>query len=395
MSWLRCPHLLIEPAEIRELDQAALLRGQPRFRTRRVWRALSSHRDAAFDLTEAQLAVLGRASPREPQATEVLRGAASEAEWQALLDAGFLRAATAEDHAAVGDVAWHPLAAVLHRQCRWSDVDSRETDARLEAVGGMAGLEALFGPVPDSHLGCLDPTQRLALPVAASTALATSLQQRSTCRNFDQTRAVALQDLATVLGQVYGVQAEAEVSGLQALKKLVPSAGGLHPVEAFVLAQHIDGLAPGLYHYHCVAHALEPLQTLSSEAVRDLAARCVAHQTWFEDAPVLIFLICRFQRTFWKYREHAKAYRAVTVDVGHLSMLQYAVATELGLGSFFTAAINEMEIERALNLDPMQTGVMAVTGLGWRAAQMQSLEFDPLRKVWPAWSGETSVALDA
>ena len=395
MAWIRCPHLLIEPAEIRELDQAALLRGQPSFVTRRVWRALSSHRDGGFELSDAQLAVLGRASPRVPQATEALRGAASEAEWQALLDAGFLRAASVEGQTDVTDVAWHPLAAVLHRQCRWSDVDSRETDARLEAVGGMTGLEALFGPVPDSHLGCVDPTRRLPLPVAASTALSTSLQQRSTCRNFAQTRAVSLQDLATVLGQVYGVQAEAEVSGLQALKKLVPSAGGLHPVEAFVLAQNVDGLAPGLYHYHCVAHALEPLQSLSKESARDLAARCVAHQTWFEDAPVLIFLICRFQRTFWKYREHAKAYRAVTVDVGHLSMLQYAVATELGLGSFFTAAINEMEIERALGLDPMQTGVMAVTGLGWRAAQMQSLEFDPLRKVWPEWSGQTGVELDA
>jgi len=54
-----------------------------------------------------------------------------------------------------------------------------------------------------------------------------------------------------------------------------------------------------------------------------------------------------------------------------------------------------MEIERALGLDPMQTGVMAVTGLGWRAAQMQSLEFDPLRKVWPEWSGQTGAELDA
>lgn len=387
MQWLRCPHLLIEPAEVRELDQAALLRGQPNFVTRRVWRALCSHRDGAFALTDAQLALLGRASPREPQAPGLLRGSASEAECQALLDAGLLREVNDDGNRLPADVAWHPLAAVLHRQCRWSDVDSRETDARLEAVGGMAGLEALFGPVPDSHLGCGDPAQRLALPYAESTSLSKSLQQRSTCRNFDRTRALALQDLASVLGHVYGVQAEAEVSGLHALKKLVPSAGGLHPVEAFVLAQNVAGLASGLYHYHCVAHALEPLRGLSSEEARDLAARCVAHQTWFEDAPVLIFLVCRFQRTFWKYREHAKAYRAVTVDVGHLSMLQYAVATELGLGSFFTAAINEMAIERALNLDPMQTGVMAVTGLGWRAAQMHSLEFDPLRRVWPDWSG--------
>jgi hypothetical protein len=219
MQWLRCPHLLIEPAEVRELDQAALLRGQPNFVTRRVWRALCSHRDGAFALTDAQLALLGRASPREPQAPDLLRGSASEAECQALLDAGLLREVNDDGNRLPADVAWHPLAAVLHRQCRWSDVDSRETDARLEAVGGMAGLEALFGPVPDSHLSCGDPAQRLALPYAASTSLSKSLQQRSTCRNFDRTRALALQDLATVLGQVYGVQAEAEVSGLHALKK--------------------------------------------------------------------------------------------------------------------------------------------------------------------------------
>jgi SagB-type dehydrogenase family enzyme len=98
---------------------------------------------------------------------------------------------------------------------------------------------------------------------------------------------------------------------------------------------------------------------------------------------VQVVLAARFRRTFWKYRNHAKAWRAVVLDAGHLSQLQYLVATELGLAAFITAAVNEGDIEDAFGLDPMVEGVLAVTGFGYRATAMAELEFDPLHAVWP------------
>ena len=92
----------------------------------------------------------------------------------------------------------------------------------------------------------------------------------------------------------------------------------------------------------------------------------------------------RFERNFWKYRNHAKAYRATILDVGHLSQTLYLAATELGLAAFITAAINEGDIEDAFGLDPMQQGVMSVSGFGHRGVERNDIEFDPLNAVWPA-----------
>ena len=91
----------------------------------------------------------------------------------------------------------------------------------------------------------------------------------------------------------------------------------------------------------------------------------------------------RFARSFWKYRNHAKAYRALILDVGHLSQTLYLAATELGLGAFVTSAINEVEIEQAFGLDPLEEGPLAVCGFGWRASEKTTVEFDPLKQVWP------------
>src|SRR5262249_53935229 len=154
---------------------------------------------------------------------------------------------------------------------------------------------------------------------------------------------------------------------VQLLKKGAPSAGGLHATEAYLLIQRVDGVAPGLYHYHPVDHALEPIRAVDAADTAALARRFVAAQAYFVDAPAFVIPFARFRRNFWKYRNHAKAYRALVLDVGHLSQTMYLAATELGLAAFFTAAVNEADIEDAFGLDPLEEGVLAVSGFGLRA----------------------------
>ena len=114
-----------------------------------------------------------------------------------------------------------------------------------------------------------------------------------------------------------------------------------------------------------------------------LARRFVAGQAYYAEAPLQIALVSRFERNFWKYRNHAKAYRAVILDAGHLSQMLYLAAAEMGLGAFITAAINEVEIEQAFGLEPMAEGPLCVCGFGVRAAAKTTVEFDPGHKVWP------------
>ncbi len=217
-------------------------------------------------------------------------------------------------------------------------------------------------------------------PAPADDALEALLSRRATCRNFDTTRALALHDLAACLRATFGARHIAEMApGAAAIKKAAPSGGGLHPVEAYVLARSVDDLSPGLYHYHCVAHTLEPLRALADDDAMTLAARFVADQAWFAYAHALVVLTARFARNFWKYRNHPKAYRVVVLDAGHLSQTLYLSATARDLGVFVTAAINERDIEQALALDPMSEGPLLVCGLGPRAASARHVEYDPQR----------------
>ena len=58
-------------------------------------------------------------------------------------------------------------------------------------------------------------------------------------------------------------------------------------------------------------------------------------------------------------------------------------ATEAGLGSFVTAAINEIDIEHTFGLSGIVDGPLAICGIGLRAEAMETYELDPNRKAWP------------
>ena len=102
----------------------------------------------------------------------------------------------------------------------------------------------------------------------------------------------------------------------------------------------------------------------------------------------MVLMTARFDRLFWKYRRHAKAWRVVHLDVGHLSQTTYLSATELGLGCFVTAAINDRVVDEALGLAPLREATIALVGFGPRAAEVRTLELDVFEPVRPAFRAD-------
>lgn len=376
----RSAALLLEPREQLSFDLAALLQGGSGLRGEVQWLALAGHLDDAVPVTEAEREALGQLAvstwveaPASGVPASVLDG---------LLAKGLVLADDGrhDDHRrrdeAVRSRHWQALSAVAHAQSRWGDVDATATDA--EVPGSTAEMVAALGtPPPAFHARCA-PVEAVPLPRPQPTAIDALLVRRVTCRNFDAGRPVALADLALLLHRVFGAQAQWELApGAVAVKKTSPSGGGLHATEAYLLVRNVDGVAPGRYHYHPGTHALEPLHADAPAAVATQALAFVAGQHWFAGAAVQVVLAPRFGRSFWKYRNHPKAYRALVLDAGHLSQTLYLTATELGLGAFITAAINERAIEAAFSLEPMAEGPLAVCGIGHRAARRDTVEFDP------------------
>ena len=289
------------------------------------------------------------------------------------------RFARADD--AVRAVHWRGLSAIAYRHTRWRDVDTEEAERLFSEASPQTFLERL-GPALPVVPERASVASRLPLGNPSPSPLDALMDRRVTCRNYDPAP-LSFDAFSAVLHRAFGARAVSDYApGVQLLKKGVPLAGGLHAVEAYLLVQRVEGVPAGLYHYHPVAHALEPLRELDAETAASLARRFVASQAYYAGAPLQVAPVARFERNFWKYRNHAKAYRAVILDAGHLSQALYLAATELNLGAFITAAINEVEIEQAFGLEPMAEGPLAVCGFGVRAQERVTIEFDPAHKVW-------------
>jgi putative peptide maturation dehydrogenase len=368
------------------LDVAQLLRGRVQHASVRQVVALSILRGEAIELSAAELELVASVPSDdwvevadEDTARDLARkGVLLSDEDDPELDA--LRAR----HATLERLGWNLEAALYHFLSRWRGIDLREL------AGQDAGAELLppdgdavrafvehFGPPPPALASVEAPLAVRELPVVERDGeLYDVLLRRRTTRSFDRAASVELAELAVVLRYVFGYHAYAPLLGqVNTLKRTSPSAGGFHPIEAFPLVAAVEGLDAGLYHYDAAEHALALLEPLERDDARAVATGFVCGQTYFGDAQVVIALAARFDRAFWKYRNHRKALGALLMDAAHLSQTLYLVATELGLGAFVTAAVNNADIEERLGLDGYEHGVLAVCGVGRPTGEPSA--FDP------------------
>lgn len=393
MPLRRCAALVLDPCERAEFALESLLRGGTGVVARMEWLARAPHLPAPVVVEQDDLPLLGAIGPDDWHDAESLRERYGAARVQRLLDAGLLLADAPSPAREADDALraqhWHGLAAVVHGASRWQGEDAPRS-MEAHGVGSAQGLRDRYGAPPPA-LRAPVSADGTVVPLARATrdGFDDLLDTRMTCRNFDTGTALPQGVFSRVLERVFGARARVDAApDFQVLKKTSPSGGALHPTEAWVIVQRVEGVRAGLYHYRPVEHALEALPWPGdAAALRALARAAVAGQDYFADAHAMVVLAPRFGRNFWKYRDHAKAYRVVVLDVGHLSQTLQLAATEQGLGAFVTAAINEVDIEQAFGLDPRVEGPLAVCGFGMRANTMAKSELDPNGRVWARRDG--------
>jgi len=383
----RCAQLMVElDCEPRFALESLLSGGDGLDGTPR-WMVYAAHLDAPVQVDLNQLKALEGIASETPSPKTDLVGLHGIHMIDDLLDKGLLLgddeqyAALRERDKVVRDVAWWPPAAIAMAHGRWSEVDIGDRNERGLMMSSQDMVNA-FGAAPEPEYRRTENVASLALSKPKRTEFDALLAKRKTCRNFDPDKNISSEDLATMLHRVWAAIGTLELApGAVAVKKNSPAGGGLHATEAYVLVQRAEGLAPGIYHYLSMRHALEPLHYFDQEQMRELMYRCVAGQDWFQDVPVMVVMAARFDRLFWKYRRHTKAWRVVHLDVGHLSQTMYLSAADLGLGAFVTAAINDRAIEQALGLQTLKEGAIAIVGFGPRLPVNTTLELDNLTPV--------------
>ncbi len=226
------------------------------------------------------------------------------------------------------------------------------------------------------------PAIALPLPTLDDVSLARALRERRTHRRFGPD-AIGLDSLATLLGVTFGVQAVAHAAEGPLHLKTSPSGGARHSFEAYVWVRRVEGVPSALYHYrpddHALAHvadvpaeraglgepALPPEEAAPcGEAARPApVTRWLPTQTAYDEAAVVVVMASVLERVVWRYA-HARAYRVLLIEAGHLGQTFCLTAAALGLAPFCTAALADSTIEADLHLDGESQPVVYAVGVG-------------------------------
>jgi len=222
---------------------------------------------------------------------------------------------------------------LIHGRLRTAVCDDSLGPRELRAARPRAMERAVAGlplvPLPD-------PAE------LSDVSLVDAIEQRRSGTTFGSAP-VPLTALSALLNGAAGVRDYRPGYNLRRFPfRRAPSAGGLAPVDIYVVASAVDGLDRGLYYYQPSAHRLARVDDgLMRGKVADLSIG--AH--WLFYAPVVLLLAVSMPRVEWKYG--VRAYRFVHVDLGVLTQNLYLVGTALNLvtcavGAFDDDAANEL-----------------------------------------------------
>jgi SagB-type dehydrogenase family enzyme len=259
--------------------------------------------------------------------------------------------------AALDDWAgWNPAAGFFHMSTRGAHyLDPTIRDQKLRRKARTVPLPPRVKRFPGAKRHAFD---RLRV----ERDLQQVLLERRTWRKFGR-QPLPLPTLGNLLGWTTGVQQWATLRGQGELPmKTSPSGGSRHPLELYVCARRVDGLAPGIYHYASDDHCLE-LVTQHKRPVR--VQRYLPTQFYYEGAAALLIFTSVFDRYQWKY-ETARAYRAVFIEAGHQCQTFCLMATDLGLAPFCSMALADREIEQDLRIDGVSEAAVYAAGVGLR-----------------------------
>ena len=137
------------------------------------------------------------------------------------------------------------------------------------------------------------------------------------------------------------------------------SAGGLYPVEAYLVCRDISGLEAGVYHFSPADFSLTRLRTGDYRADLSQAAGGYAQ---IAAAPATIILTTVFWRSSWKYRN--RGYRYCLWDTGTVAANLLATAAAAGLPAQVLNAFLDNPVNDLLGIDGVAEAAICLVPIG-------------------------------
>ncbi len=201
--------------------------------------------------------------------------------------------------------------------------------------------------------------ERRELPrVEARTELERTIVARRSIRDFSGAP-MSLDEVTRLLFFTYG---RTERSGTL---RPVASGGALYPLEIYVVALKVDGLAPGVYHYGIETGHLDEVKPGEClDALKDVVF-------WqgidIDHAALAIVVTAAFTRNTIKYLD--RGYRMILMEAGEAAQNLCLLATSMDLGTCLLGGFNDDRLSEFLDIDGVDEAPLLPVLVGRLAAK--------------------------
>ena len=180
------------------------------------------------------------------------------------------------------------------------------------------------------------------------------MKKRESVRNFSL-EPITQDTLARLLWSVAGVRKEE----WRFLFRTVPSAGGLYPLETYLLVNRVEGIEKGVFHLHVPTFSLELVRGGDHSLALTQAA---LGQAMVASSAVTLIWTAIIDRCRIKYGE--RGFRYIYLDAGHAGQNLYLAATALGLGCCTIGAFFDDEVNQIIGVDGTEETVLYMGVVG-------------------------------
>jgi len=186
-----------------------------------------------------------------------------------------------------------------------------------------------------------------------------AIESRRSIRHYTRDP-LTLDELAFLCWSTQGI---VEIKAPYFTLRNVPSAGGRHAFETYLLINRCEGIRPGLYRYLAFTHSLVPVDTAKGIADRVMAA-CLG-QAFVRSSAATFIWSAVIYRMAWRYSE--RAYRLVHVDAGHVCQNLYLAGEQTGCGTCAIGAFDDQLMADVLRIDGQEEFVVYCATVGKKA----------------------------
>jgi SagB-type dehydrogenase family enzyme len=216
-------------------------------------------------------------------------------------------------------------------------------------------------PQPPLELPADAACTTIALPTPAGLSvpgldLRAALESRRSLRAYTE-QPLTLDELSWLLWSTQGVQ---KVISRPATVRPVPSAGARHAFETYILANRVDGLAPGVYRFLALEHKLQTFN--QAPDIADRITEAAYNQEFVGQSAATFIWVAVLYRMAWRYGE--RGYRYLLLDAGHVCQNLYLAAEPIDCGVCAIAAFYDEKMNSVLGLDGEQQFVVYMATVG-------------------------------